>query len=132
MRDDTLVFEVTGDTTRLTRNEDEKRVYQSKTYYSSSHPYAYATFTDLAPGKGLLQIHSDWGVFHSYWGAMGQTTTIEDFVLQCDSAYITRNLEWWMRFGRVKKEGFTLLHKFMIECWPKLREIIIEEREKQK
>jgi hypothetical protein len=108
---------------------ERKRVYSSRTYCFSGHPYGYATFTDLAPGQGLLQIHSDWGVFHSYWNAIGERT-IEHFVLSCDDAYLEDNFEYWMRFGHVKKEGFTLLHKFMIKCWPHLRKIILEEIKK--
>ena len=107
-------------------SEQRKRFYTSRTYYFGGHPYGYATFTDLCPGEGLLQVHSDWGVFHSYWNAIGKDNTIEKFVLSCDAGYLTRNFEYWMRFNRVKKDGFVLLHKFMIECWPHLRKVIEE------
>lgn len=110
---------------------DRKKVYTSRTYCFNDHPYAYATFTDLAPGQGLVQIHSDWGVFHSYWGAIGKDRTIEEFMLGCDVGYITHNFEYWLRFGNVKQTGFRLLYKFMLECWPKLREIIAEEWRKE-
>lgn len=111
--------------------KNEKMVFSSRTYVYRGHPYAMATFTDFGPGEGLLQIYSDWGVFASKWNSTGKDT-IEEFVLGCNDGYLTNNLEWWMRYGAVKKEGFTKLHKFMIECWPNLKAVISDEYFKSK
>ena len=107
------------------------RILNSRTYIKSSHPYAYATFTNFEHGKGLLQIHSDWGIFHSYWGATG-TRHLEEFVLDCNNSYLASSFNYWMNFMQGKKSAFVLTDKMLLHCWPELKEIIKEEFEKIK
>ena len=98
----------------------------SRTYIKKTHPYAYATFTDFERGKGLVQFHSDWGIFHSYWDAIGDRT-IEEFVLSCNNQYLHTNLKYWVNFMMAKKGADILIDKFLLFCWPDLKEIIKEE-----
>lgn len=105
---------------------DQKRVYASKMYCHHGEPFAYATCTNFGSKRGLIQIQSDWGVYSAYFGSMG-SETIEEFVLNSSQSYLTDKLESQMRYMGMKKESFTKLHKFMIECWPQLRGVIQEE-----
>lgn len=102
--------------------QELKPTYPSKTYCVHSHPFAYATLTDFSPGKGMLQIHSDWGTYSSFWGAIGNDRKIAQFLLDCDSSYVEKNLAYNITNSGMKKEGHIRLMKFMSHCWPKLIE----------
>lgn len=108
---------------------NEVNLIQSRTYIKRSHPYAYATFTDFEHGKGLLQIHSDWGVFHSYWRSTG-CDRLEDFVLGCNNGYLANNFNYWIRFMQGKQVSTTYTDKMLLHCWPELKEIIQREHNK--
>lgn len=105
-------------------------VYKAKTYCVHDNPYVYASCTNFEPGKGMIVIHSDWGTYSSYWGSMGGRT-IEEFLLDVSSDYVEKNLMYKMNYMGVKKEAFVRLTKFMAHCWPKLREVIKTEMEKE-
>lgn len=52
---------------------------------------------DLGPGKGSLLVRCFDRAWYAYWGAMGKQkdgtpTTVRQFVLSCDTGYITNNL----------------------------------------
>ena len=98
----------------------------SRTYLKTSHPYAYATFTDREFGKGLLQIHSDWGIYHASWDSTGREH-LEEFVLGVDSGYLSGCLSFWSNFMRPKAGAHNLLTNFLAHCWPELKEIIKTE-----
>ena len=100
----------------------------SRTYSKKGNNYAYATFTDFSHGEGLLQIHSDFGIYHSDWGATG-AKYLEEFVLSSDVGYLINNFSYWQRYMGCKKTHMGLLDKFIINCWPELREIIKAEFE---
>ena len=91
----------------------------AKVYFVNEHPYVYASLCDIKPGMGMIQIHSDWGYYCSFWGGMG-SHTIAQFVTGCDAGYIMRCFSERMMFMRPKKDADGLLHHFMIECWPRL------------
>lgn len=101
-------------------------VIDSKTYLLRDHPYAYVTLTDLGPGKGMIQIQSDWGHYSCFWNAIGDRT-IREFLLSCDSGYIETNLKYSMNYLGVKQVAFGRLTKFMAHCWPKIVNALREE-----
>lgn len=96
-----------------------KNILESKTYLVIENPFAYLTAVNFEPGKGMIQIHSDWGTYSAFWGGMGNKT-VEQFILSCDSYYIENNLKYQMGFMGCKKEAYVRLTKFMAHCWPKL------------
>jgi hypothetical protein len=103
-----------------------KRNYETKLYcYHSSEggPFVYATLTDFEKGKGLLQIHSDWGTYSYFWGAMGERT-IREFLLSASESYIENKLSHQLHMMGFKKESFIRLTKFMATCWPRVREML--------
>lgn len=108
----------------------EKKVIESRTYIKRTHPYAYATFTDFEYGKGLLQIHSDWGIFHSYWNSTG-CQRLEEFVLDCGNDYLASSFNTWITFMQGKKTSYALTDKMLLHCWPELRKIINDEFNKE-
>jgi hypothetical protein len=85
-------------------------------------PFAYLTFTDFSEGRGLMQIHSDWGSYSYYWGAMG--TDIKSFVAGCDAGYIHTKLKSCVNYQDMKKDAHRKLDSFMIQCWPAIHEEI--------
>jgi hypothetical protein len=101
-------------------------LYPAKTYLSRKHPFAYATITNFEKGQGLLVIHSDWGTYSAYWPAIGDQT-LEEFILGCEPSYLEGCLRRGLHFLQVKKEGFRCLDKFIIECWPNLKNVIQDE-----
>lgn len=103
------------------------RVYESRTYLQRGYPFSYASITNFGDGMGLLQIHSDWGPYTAFWAAIGKDATLEEFLLECDPSYLRKNLLTWLNFMGLKKEGERNLDRFLIECWPKLRQVIEEE-----
>ena len=100
---------------------------ESKMYLVHDHPFAYATLTDFKPGHGLLQIHSDWGTYSMYWGAIGQDTTIAQFVTKVSESYIETKLQGQMHYMGCKKEAYGKLTKFMAQCWPRLKSEILKD-----
>lgn len=102
---------------------DLKTSYQSKMYCVHEHPFAYATLTDFEPGKGLLQVHSDWGTYSHFWGSIGDGT-IEQFVIDLSPAYLEGKLRYQMQYMGCKKEAYQRLTKFMAQCWPRLQKTI--------
>jgi len=104
--------------------KDMLGVLPSRTYLFKQHPFFYVTVTDFGKGMGLLQIFSDWGVFGHYWNAMGENTTIEQFLADSDDSYVKSKLLSWMNYTGVKKEGHEKLTKFMAQCWPRFKEHI--------
>lgn len=106
--------------------------YKSKMIALHDHPFVYATLTDFQPGKGLLQIHSDWGMYSAFWGSMGKST-LAQFLLSCNSSYIEKNFHYQMNYLGVKKEGFGRLTKFMAHCWPRIKEeLLLDENISEK
>lgn len=85
-------------------------------------PFAYATLTDFKPGQGLLQIHSDWGTYSAFWGAMGKDRKIKEFILDANESYIENNLAQTARQMGMKQVCFIRLTKLMSQCWPRLRD----------
>lgn len=98
--------------------------FAAKTYCLNEHPYVYVTLTDMGPGKGLLQIWSDWGNYGAFWGGMGQDRKLKDFILSCNSNYIENNLRDKMNYLGVKRDAYTRLTKFMAHCWPRVVELL--------
>lgn len=82
-------------------------------------PFAYATLTDFSCGRGLLQIHSDWGTYSYYWGGMGDRN-LATFLLDASPSYVEQKLSSNMHQMGMKKESFVRLTKFMAQCWPRL------------
>lgn len=103
--------------------------YPSKTFCKHSSPFAYATLTEFERGKGLLQIHSDWGSYSFYWGGMGQS--LPAFLADASPGYIENKLSTTMHSMGFKKEAFAKLTKFMAQCWPDLKELFKEEAAKE-
>lgn len=101
-----------------------KKYYEAKVYCKHSHPFAYMTLTDFGYGKGLLQIHSDWGTYSYYWGSMG--CNIKDFLLETSPSYIHQKLQSCLIYQDTKKDSQRKLDRFMIHCWPELIEILKE------
>lgn len=95
----------------------------AKVYFVNSHPFVYASLCDIKPGMGMIQVHSDWGYYCSFWAGMGDRT-IAEFVTQMDAGYIQRNFRERMGYMGFKKCSEGRLAQFMIECWPRLREEI--------
>ena len=87
-------------------------------------PFAYLTFTDFGEGRGLMQIHSDWGAYSYYWGSMG--SDIKTFVAGRDAGYIYTKLKSSLNYQDMKVAAHHRLHHFMIECWPAIHEKIKE------
>lgn len=114
------------------KEEKPDVVCNSRTIIFREHPYFYVTLTDLEPGKGLIQIFSDWGNYAAYWGSMGVDRKIDQFLARCDSYYIENNLSVGMSYLGVKKEAFGRLSKFMSHCWPRFARILEEETKKEK
>lgn len=85
-------------------------------------PFAYIAFTDFSAGRGLMQIHSDWGSYSYYWGAMGEDTPIKKFVASCDAGYIHTKLKSCVNYQDMKKDAQRKLDHFMIQCWPAIHE----------
>jgi len=103
-----------------------KSVYESKIYCVHEHPYAYATLTNFGDHKGLLQVYSDWGIYSGFWPSM-RTDSLAEFLLEMDAGYLARNLDYKLKYMGMKKSAEALLMKFMVECWPRLRELIKKE-----
>lgn len=103
-----------------------EKIFNSKTYCKLSSPFAYATFTNFSKGKGLVTFYTDYGVFSSFWGAMGENT-IEEFILSCDDYYLRNNLVHRLRYMGIKKANIDLVDCFLQECWPELKQIIEKE-----
>jgi hypothetical protein len=91
-------------------------------------PFAYVTFTNFDPGQGLMQIHSDWGTYSCFWGAMGKDRTIEQFVADCGADYIHGNLMMCVTYQSMKRDAKSRLDRFMIKCWPAIHEKLKEMR----
>lgn len=112
-------------------NEYLKRSYPSRVYCSHEHPFVYATLIEFKDheGKnaGLLQIHSDWGTYSNYWGALGDQT-IEEFLIGCSPAYVENKLTAQMNFMGVKQIAYQRLTKFMAQCWPRVVEMMKESK----
>lgn len=71
----------------------EKLVITDAINLDPIHVYA----EDIGPGKGSLLVRCYDRAWYSYWGAMGRqkdgsTTTVRQFVLSCDTGYLTDNL----------------------------------------
>src|SRR5208282_1718284 len=103
-----------------------QQIYSSKLYCAHEHPFAYAALTDLGPGKGLIQIHSDWGTYSNFWSGMGDRK-IAEFLVGCSPSYLESKLTFQMNFMGCKKEAFVRLTKFMAQCWPRLKTLLEEE-----
>jgi hypothetical protein len=101
--------------------------FQSKTYLYRDHPYFYATLTDLEPGMGLLQIHSDWGTYSYFWPGMGDDTLAE-FLASTEPSYVETKLSSMLGFMGMRKEAYSRLTKFMAQCWPRLMDTLRAER----
>ena len=89
-------------------------------------PFAYVTFTDFSDGRGLLQIHSDFGSYSYFWGAIGADTKIKQFVAGCDAGYIHTKLKSCVIYQDTKVSAQRKLDHFMIQCWPAVHEKIKE------
>lgn len=109
-----------------------KTIFESKTYCVHEHPFAYVTLTDFEPGKGLVQIHSDWGTYSCFWGSIGNDRKIAQFILSCNAGYIENNLAHQIAATRLKKDGYGRLTKFMALCWPRICDEILKEMENEK
>lgn len=78
-------------------------------------------FDNTGPGKGKITISDhDWGYNCSYfWGAMGENTTLEEFIKKINTDYFTGKLlsreEAW-EFD--KKKTFAALRKYIKEVLP--------------
>lgn len=88
--------------------------------------FAYVTLTDFSPGHGLLQIHSDYGSYSYFWGAMGENRKIIQFLASCNSSYIHTKLQSCINYQSMKKEAQRRLQEFMINCWPDIHTKIKE------
>jgi hypothetical protein len=90
-------------------------------------PFAYVTLTDFSEGRGLLQIHSDYGSYSYFWGAMGKDTKIAQFIASCDAGYIHTKLQSCVTYQGMRVDSKRKLQEFMINCWPdihaRLREV---------
>jgi hypothetical protein len=89
----------------------------SSTLMRFDEPFGYVTLTDFGEGMGLLQIHSDYGSYSFYWGAMGKRTILE-FLANCSAEYVHTKLQSCVNYQSMKIEAKRRLQKFMINCWP--------------
>lgn len=85
-------------------------------------PFAYVTLTDFGDSKGLIQIHSDWGTWSFFWGAMGGT--IINFIAKCSASYVHTKLQSCPSYQEAKQINKGRLDRFMINCWPDIHEEI--------
>lgn len=90
-------------------------------------PFAYINLTDFGDGRGLLQIHSDYGSYSYYWGAMGEGYSLGKFLAQTDPGYVHTKLQSCMTYQGMKKDQRIWLHKFMIQCWPAVHDQLRKE-----
>lgn len=102
-----------------------KETYESKMYCVHEHPFAYVTLTDFGEGKGLLQIHSDWGSWSNYWGAMGKP--LREFLVGASDGYVHNKMTGCLYSNHVKKEAFGRLDKFFIQSWPKVLTLLKQD-----
>lgn len=95
---------------------------------------------ELGRGKLTIEVFGD--AWSSYWGAMGENTTLEDFVLSADNHYLSKNLASLSSLSEDDYEGFIENLKQQIiderkefeytkerarELWEKINEIIPEK-----
>lgn len=73
-------MQVTFDTvTRMTIKDERRRIW--------------VFLENVGPGQGRLTVSCDGDVWSYYWGAMGKSTpTLETFIPDCDSHYVTKKL----------------------------------------
>jgi len=50
------------------------------------------TLDDLGPGQGRINIECYGKAWASYWGSMGEETTIAEFFVSCDNGYLINRL----------------------------------------
>lgn len=98
----------------------------AKVYLVHDHPFVYATLTDLQPGMGMIQIHSDWGQYTAFWAAMGDRTVAE-FVTQASSEYIQGCFRERLNYMGMKAVAKERAVYFMAHCWPRIREEILKD-----
>lgn len=95
----------------------------SVTYYFKEDPYCVVTLVNVSPGKGFIQVASDWGDYTAYWGAMG-SRSVGQFVTQMNSAYIEGSFRERLYYMPPKQSALIRLTKFMAHCWPTVVERI--------
>lgn len=54
-----------------------------KMRFDGTHTWANITLMDDGPGRGSIQIQSDYGDFSYFWGAMGEGKDIRKFLISC-------------------------------------------------
>lgn len=92
----------------------------SSTLIRFDEPFAYINLTNFGEGRGLMQIHSDWGSYSYYWGSMGDS--IEKFLAKTDASYIHSKLQSCVNYQEMKKDAKAKLARFMIQSWPAVLE----------
>ena len=107
-----------------------KPSYKQTLYCIHSPFFAYAACTTFGNGCGLIQIHSDYGTYSNMWNAIGEGS-LEEFVLGIDQGYFRTKLRTQLNYMGMKKENEKKLDSFIINCWPKLKEVIRAEYEKE-
>lgn len=73
-----------------------------------------------------MQLHTDYGTYSYFWGAMGKDRTIAKFLASCDASYIHNKLQSSLNYQSMKREASRRLDKFMIDCWPAIHEKLKE------
>lgn len=86
-------------------------------------PFAYITLTDFEKGRGLLQIHSDWGTYSYYWGSMGEDDIL-NFLARTSPSYVHEKLQSCLNYMDMKKDARVRLDRFMIKSWPAIHECL--------
>lgn len=67
-------------------------------------------------GRGKLTIEVFGESWSAYWGAMGENTSLEQFVLRCDNHYLSKNLSTLDALSEDDYEGFvTNIKKEILE-----------------
>ncbi len=84
-------------------------------------PFAYVTLTDFGEGRGLLQLHTDFGSYSYYWGAMGSRSLVE-FIAGTNAGYIHTKLQSCVNYQGMRVDAKRRLQEFMIRCWPDIHE----------
>ncbi len=79
---------------------------------------------DDGDGKGLMQIHSDWGEYGYYWGAM--SSDIVSFLAGTSASYVHGKLRTSANCMGMKKEYLVRLDRFMINSWPAIHAELIK------
>lgn len=59
-------------------------------------------------GRGKLTIETFGEAWSSYWGAMGDGRTLEQFILKCDNHYLSKNLATLAALSESDYDGFLL------------------------